>query len=230
MGTQLIPILFENENFVIVDKPSGWLAVPSQWGDEDPRPVLSLKLNEQLNSTTWPVHRLDLEVTGVTLFGKTDRAHKVAKTWFESREIDKVYEAWGEGPAPTGVTSGDFFEWSSHLHRGKMKSVEAPQGKLAVTRAYWMGSVDFNGLIVQHWHLDPLTGRPHQLRYELSKHGNPILGDTLYGAQSPFIGTTIALRAIRLYFKNCHRARELGLPNSVEAPGLEKIARLKNYF
>ncbi|MGE3973913.1 MAG: pseudouridine synthase [Bdellovibrionales bacterium] len=227
MTPQLIPILFENEHFVVVDKPAGWLAVPSQWGKEDPRPVLGMRLIEQMKQNVIPVHRLDLEVTGVTLFAKNERSHKIASGWFETREIDKMYEAWGEGEAPADAKPGIMFEWSCHIHRGKKRAFEAPHGKLAVTRAYWKGTLDFNGQKVQHWHLDPLTGRPHQLRYELSRHNNPIVGDALYGAKLPFMESTIALRAVRLNFGSCSRSRELGVPAIVEAPSLERLVAAK---
>lgn len=220
----MIKIIFENENIVAADKPGGWLSVPSQWGEEDPRPVLSLELPKQLGLSLLPVHRLDLDVTGIILFAKNTHAHQSANRWFEARSITKIYEAWTEGDAPTDLKQGQLVEWSSTLHRGKKRSFVSPHGKLAVTRAHWMGSVD-NSTVgpAQRWLLEPLTGRPHQLRVELSRHGFPILGDKLYGAQKEFLPNIMALRAVKLDFSEEPQARALGLPKEIVAPGIESL-------
>jgi len=219
LDCRMLKIVFENESFVIVDKPGGTLSVPSQWGQEDPRPVLSILLQDQLNQRLWPVHRLDFEVSGLVILAKSERPHRMANEWFESREIHKVYEAWGVGSAPaTG-----FFEWHSMLHRGKKRSFESPHGKLAVTRAFWLKTLPAKNVPLQQWALDPLTGRPHQLRVEMAKHQNPILGDELYGETHTFLPEVIALRAVKLDFKNCSSAIKLGLPEFLEIPKIESL-------
>lgn len=212
--------LFENEQFIIVDKPGGWLSVPSQWGEEDPRPVLSIELSKKMGAQIWPVHRLDLEVTGIVLFAKNARAHQVANTWFEERSIDKTYEAWTEGPAPSTA----FTEWSSVLQSGKKRAFESPKGKLAVTRAFWKKSVEFQGTEAQQWFLDPITGRRHQLRVHLAKSGHTILGDKLYGSTREFFPSVLALRAVKLDFSKCEEAKRFNMPAEVSAPGIAEFA------
>jgi tRNA pseudouridine32 synthase / 23S rRNA pseudouridine746 synthase len=215
----VLTILFENEHFILVDKPGGWLSVPSQWGEEDPRPVLNIELSKQFGQQIWPVHRLDLDVTGVVLFAKNARAHQIANTWFEKRSIDKTYEAWTEGSPP----KTNFFEWNSMLQRGKKRSFVSPKGKLAVTRALWKKTIELPTGTVQDWVLDPITGRPHQLRVHLSSNGYPIVGDKLYGATREFLPNTLALRAVKLNFSGCDEAESLGLPKELLAPSLEDI-------
>jgi len=216
-------IVFENEHFLFVDKPGSWLSVPSQWGKEDPRPVLGLQLIEQLGFHLIPVHRLDFEVSGLMMYAKHETSHRVASEWFESREIDKTYEAWTtateEAPAPNPQGQ----EWTSHLHRGKKRSFVSPHGKLAVTRAYWKGQIPSTTHVFHRWHLDPLTGRPHQLRVELANHHYPILGDELYGSQVAFMPEHIALRAIRLRIENCRQYTKWGLPELIEVAGIESL-------
>src|SRR5690606_23200546 len=118
---QDLKTVFENEFFVVVDKPGSVLSVPSQWGKEDPRPVLSMILTEKYGQI-WPVHRLDFEVTGLVLFAKDAQSHRIANNWFESRDISKAYEAWSEGSKPEGAQPGQLYEWSSLLHRGKKRT------------------------------------------------------------------------------------------------------------
>jgi len=215
-----VQIIFENEQFIIVDKPGGWLSVPSQFGEEDPRPCLSIEVTKKLGNRIWPVHRLDLEVTGLIMIAKNARSHQLANTWFENRSIDKTYEAWTGGTAP----AENFFEWSSMLQRGKKRSFESPKGKIAVTRAYFKKPVEFKGAPALQWILDPITGRPHQLRVHLATHGYVILGDKLYGSDREFVSGMIALRAVKLDFSKCDEAKDLGLPEEVTAPNLTSIA------
>jgi tRNA pseudouridine32 synthase / 23S rRNA pseudouridine746 synthase len=216
-------ILFENEQFIVVDKPGGWLSVPSQWADEDPRTCLSIELSKKLNQQIWPVHRLDLEVTGIVLFAKNANAHRFANGWFENRSIDKTYEALTEGPKP----ETNFYEWSSLLQAGKKRTFASPKGRLSVTRAFWKSTVELPDGPAQHWILDPLTGRRHQLRVHLVTNGQVILGDKLYGAKREFLPNTIALRAVKLDFSNCDEAARLGLPKEIKGPSLAELKAQK---
>lgn len=215
----MFELIFENQNFVVADKPHGVLSVPGRLGahGEDQRTVLGLELEKKLGRL-WPVHRLDFEVSGLVLFARSSEAQKVASQWFEARAVHKFYEALSEGAAPEGETS---FEWTSKLLRGKRRAYESPHGKPSVTRAWWQGESDFNGARAQRWRLEPLTGRPHQLRVELARHGYPIVGDELYGAKSRFGDHAIALRAVKIDFQACPQASSYGLPAAIEVKGLK---------
>lgn len=208
--------VFENERLVAVDKPPGWLTVPSRAGEADPRPCLGRQLERELGVRLWPVHRLDVEVSGLVLFAKDAEAHRAANAWFEGRSVSKVYEALTEG-ALESARVGHPVEWRSSLQRGKRRTFESPHGKPAVTRATCLGPRPDGALF---WRLEPLTGRPHQLRVHLAVHGFPIVGDMLYGARRPHAGEGIALRAVRLDFSACAEAARLGLPPRLEVEGL----------
>lgn len=211
--------IFENDHFFIADKPAGWLTVPSRWSKEDLRPSLSIWLPIHAGVQLTPVHRLDVEVTGLVMFAKTHVAMKAASEWFANKRIQKTYEAWTEGfPSPWGLHETQM--WRSQILRGKKRAYESPEGKNTETRAKWAGKITYNGQEFQKWYLEPLTGRGHQLRFELSKRGHPIVGDSLYGAQSTFTTDAIALRAFRLNFSNCPEARKLGLPSEI---GIESL-------
>ncbi len=206
-------IVFENANFVVANKKSGWLTIPGRFGDKDPRPCLGLELQKTVGSQIWPVHRLDFEVSGLVLFAKTAEAHKVANKAFETQQIKKTYEALTEGSAPNEQN----FRWESKLLRGKKRAYEHAAGKTSITVAQFVGVKNGN----LNWSLHPLTGRPHQLRVHLAQHGFPILGDSLYGSKYAFAKDSIALRAIRLEFSHCPELLNLGLPESLNESGLE---------
>lgn len=214
-------IIFQNKHWLICDKPCGWLSVPSRTGAADPRKVLGLELEKLLGLRIWPVHRLDCEVSGLLLFALNANAHRLANRWFENHDIRKTYEAWSHPVA--GVVANMQEEWRCLLVRGKKRAFEADYGKEAITLAQATGRIIYNEHDCQRWELMPLTGRSHQLRYELAKHASPIIGDQLYGSKCAFIADGIALRAIRLDFRSCSEADALGLPPIIEAPGLSAL-------
>ena len=99
-------------------------------------------------------------------------------------------------------------EWKCRLLRGKKRSYESPQGKDSVTLATYLGMRE----VFQKWDLNPVTGRSHQLRYEMSRHGYPIVGDALYGSKEESTGDAIALRAYRIDFSRAPKAKDYDLP------------------
>ncbi len=210
--------VFENAHFLIVDKPAGWLTVPGRTGDADPRPCLTTKLKE--NGQLFNVHRLDAEVSGLVCFAKSAEAHRQANQWFEARDVRKTYEAIAERPVTMEFPMQTAMTWKSKLLRGKKRAYEKPFGKDCVTEAIFVGNVEREGHVRGHFTLHPLTGRPHQLRFEMAKHGFPIWGDTLYGAQQVFHESAIALRAVKLDFSKCPGHDLYGLPNQVDATPL----------
>ena len=236
-------LLYSSERFVVPDKPAGWLSVPSRMGAADTRPCVGKILEETLKIRLWPVHRLDLEVTGILLFAKDAEAHRLANHWFENRLVSKTYEALSSG-APAQA-SEQTFTWCSNLLRGKKRAYESPHGKPSETSARLLKIVDLADGPAILWQLEPHTGRPHQLRYELSRHGFPILGDQLYGSERPCPRSqtnqsrqeksqniqndahSIALRCVSLDFSRCPEARSLGLPEVLTAPSLPRCCGLE---
>ncbi|MBX3017697.1 MAG: RNA pseudouridine synthase [Bdellovibrionaceae bacterium] len=216
----MIPILFENSEVVLVDKPAEMLSVPSRFAD-DPRPILGRVLEEQLGRRLWPVHRLDFEVSGLMAFALSAGAHKKLNGAFERREVHKTYVALA--PAVNEQPKGVLFEWRSQILRGKKRSYESEQGQEAITHAEWRRegiSAPAGFVNLREWWLTPLTGKPHQLRFEMFKQGLPIVGDELYGSDIPWNIEGIALRAVRVEWPHA-LASELKLPPVSEVAGFE---------
>lgn len=216
-------ILHESARFVAADKPPGWLSVPSRWGARDERPVVGLFVQERLGSRLWPVHRLDEEASGLLLFARDAEAHAAASRWFEERLVAKTYHALTEQPASGAPPEGFRATWRSRLLRGKKRAHESPVGKDCETAVRFLGVLRHGERECLAWELQPVTGRPHQLRWELAHHGFPILGDRLYGAQASF-EAGIALRCVRLGFASAPEAAGMGLPPVLEAPPLVGLA------
>ena len=188
------PIVFQSPDWIVVDKPAGWLTVPGRRPD-DPRPVL----REHVEGT--PCHRLDAPVSGLVLFARTRSAHRAANQAFERRRVEKTYEAWTHG-------RGADAEWAWPLARGKKRTYVADHGKDCRTTARVVRAGE-----VTVWRLTPHTGRTHQLRVHAAHAGHPILGDALYGSDIAWeVG--IALRAVAL------RLDLPGLPGELSVAGL----------
>lgn len=225
----IINIVFENENFVICDKPSLVLSTPDRFKSD--RPCLGLELQNYLGTQIFPVHRLDFEVSGLVMYAKNASAHRESQDWFQNKNLQKKYLArtqtqdfahWPEKISTDrrmiAPEVGQKFQWKVCLQRGKKRSFESAHGEWAETRAEIS---DYeNGFI--NWTLFPVTGKPHQLRFELSRHGFPILGDELYGSKFQLTKQewpygVLALRAVELDFRSVGEssAARLGLPEIV---------------
>lgn len=221
----MFDVVFRDENFIAVDKPAGWLSVPSRFEKEDSRSVLGREVEKLCRSSIFPIHRLDLEVSGLVLFALNANAHRRGSKWFEGREISKIYQGvsgsrdfahWpvdlrrADRPIPVGEEQ----EWRCKILRGKRRSYEHVKGDDAVTKAILLS--ESKGEI--RWQLSPLTGRSHQLRFEMSRHGFPLKGDSLYGSPETWPGAGIALRAVRLDFSKISDRGEI--PEMLSVKGL----------
>jgi tRNA pseudouridine32 synthase / 23S rRNA pseudouridine746 synthase len=224
----IVQILFQNKDFVICDKKALTLSTPDRHKSD--RPCLGLELQRELGMQIFPVHRLDFEVSGVIMYATNTHAHKASQDWFQKKLIQKKYKAltlkqdfshWPENVSAERQTldlkAGVEFFWKMKILRGKRRSFESAHGDCAETKAV------FHGFRSEHleWDMYPITGRAHQLRLELSRHGFPILGDELYGSKFKLNSTiwpygAVALRAIEIQFGQ-KISEEFQLPLTVSA-------------
>lgn len=221
-------ILETFDGLVLVDKPAGWLSVPGRQGERDERPVAGLTLQKTLGTRIFPVHRLDAEVGGLMLFATDPKAQSRASRWFELRTVRKEYQAltgprefrgWPENlpRQEKPLEMNRAVTWTCRILRGKKRSFESPHGDLAETEVLAHGERDDGAWA---WTLWPRTGRPHQLRLELARHGFAILGDTLYGSDRPWAAGGIALRSVALDFRGVPGEDRQGLPETIRGEEL----------
>lgn len=176
-----LEIIYEDNEVVAVEKPSGMPSVPGLDGRLSAYEILC-RSYEELHT----VHRLDMDTSGIILFAKTEEAAKDIRHQFEQHTVKKTYHA-RLSPAAEGMKlkPGDHGEISLPLsadydERPRQK-VDMAQGKPALT-SYEVTAANDDGTIDIAFH--PHTGRTHQLRVH-SAHsmglGHPIIGDMLYG-------------------------------------------------
>lgn len=183
-------ILHADEAILVVDKPAGLLSVPGR--GEDLADCLISRLRGD-----WPgvllVHRLDLDTSGLLVFGLSPQAQAHLGRQFEARTVDKRYVARVRG-VPEGkagrVDLPLIVDWPN---RPRQK-VCHETGRPAVT--------DWRMIRVEGAHarvqLRPRTGRTHQLRVHMQALGHPILGDTLYAEGEGAAFPRLMLHAERL--------------------------------
>lgn len=221
----MIQIVFQNNNFVVCNKPAEVLSVPAR-EKNDPRLCLGLLLQEELKTQIFPVHRLDYETSGLIIYALHAKSHQQSQKWFLDKNILKTYHAltttqnfshWPENintdRSVIESASGFKAHWKTQMMRGKRRSFESQNGEWAETLATIENIQNTN----ISWLLNPLTGKPHQLRFELSRRGFPILGDQLYGSKAQHSGPGLALRAIKLDLTEVKD--RLGLPPFIEIEG-----------
>lgn len=184
-------IAYDDDEIVVVDKPSGVAAHPSL-GWEGPTVLGALAAAGYRIATSGAaerrgiVHRLDVGTSGLMVVAKTERAYTVLKRAFKEREVDKIYHAVVQGhPDPlTGTIDAPIGRHPSH----SWKFAVTPDGKDSVTHYETLEA--FPGASLLEIHLE--TGRTHQIRVHMAAHRHPCAGDPLYGAD-PTIAARLGL-------------------------------------
>jgi tRNA pseudouridine32 synthase/23S rRNA pseudouridine746 synthase len=176
-----VPIVYEDDDIVVVNKPAGLLSVP---GISEKYSVWSIMRHRYRDvDSPLTVHRLDQPTSGLLLIAKTRQAYRALQRQFMQHEVKKKYVALLERDGWQGENEKliDLPLYSDPLNR-PYQSVDYERGKPAATRVVYLGETDGHVRVA----LYPQTGRTHQLRVHCAHSqglGNPILGDNLYGSQ-----------------------------------------------
>jgi 23S rRNA pseudouridine955/2504/2580 synthase/23S rRNA pseudouridine1911/1915/1917 synthase len=168
-------VLFQNESFIAINKPSGLLTIPDREGKD-----ISLKKILQENfDNVFTVHRLDRETSGIVVFALHEAMHKHLSQQFEARETRKIYHGLvlGKPAEPEGVINEPIAEHPTR--RGYMTVWR--KGKESVTEYRTLENYRYFSWM----EFRILTGRTHQIRVHMKHLGNPIVCDPMYGDGKP---------------------------------------------
>ena len=195
-----VPVVFEDDDVVVVDKPAG-LAVHPGPGHPDGTLVNALLALcpgiQGVGGALRPgiVHRLDKDTSGLMVVAKNDAAHHGLSDSLKTRRVVKGYLGLAAGslPQPEGVIDLPIARHTRN--RKKMAVVEG--GKPARTR--YRVTEELPGVTLLE--LDLETGRTHQIRVHLAHLGNPLIGDAVYGRAEASPGRQF-LHASRLGFEH----------------------------
>lgn len=214
-------VIFENDDMVVVSKPSGMLSIPNRAQSE-----VSLKeLLQKKYGDIFPVHRLDKDTSGIIVFAKNAGFHRYLSMMFEKHQVEKYYVAVVTGSLqdPEGRIDAPIAE--DPAKKGKMKVYRG--GKPSLTSYQLIQALPSFSLVSFRLH----TGRTHQIRVHAAHIGHPVACDPLYGNGEPVflsrykksfkqskweeeqpIIDRLALHAARLVFDDHGTIRDLQAP------------------
>ena len=179
--------VYEDNDIVVVDKPSGMLSVPGRIDDYSVETVMRQRYPDAMI-----VHRLDMGTSGLLIVAKSSEAYHPLQEQFIKHQVKKKYVAMLEGRGKKEEVGGTV---SLPLRPDPMnrprQMVDMEHGKRAVT--------DYEFLSDDLVALYPQTGRTHQLRIHCAHPdglGRPIVGDELYGTK----GERLMLHASEIWF------------------------------
>ena len=176
--TEDMEIIHEDQTIVVINKPSGMLAVPGK----DPLPSVQEEIRHRYPNAEGPliVHRLDMDTSGLMVLALTNDAYHNLQNQFLHHEVRKRYVALVEGELPPHQTGRIDLPLCPDITDRPRQMVNYEYGKRSVTEYEVIESGAGHSLL----HLWPHTGRTHQLRVHLAHPlglGTPIVGDRLYG-------------------------------------------------
>lgn len=180
-------VILACEHFAVIHKPAGMLSVPGK--GEHKQDCAAARVRAMFPGASGPlvVHRLDMDTSGLLIFGLTPDAQRNLSSQFEQRTVSKAYIA-----AVDGVVAQDWGEINLPMrpdyNNRPWQMIDYVHGRPALTRYHVLARGPLRTLL----RLEPVTGRAHQLRVHASiaRHqgglGAAIVGDVLYHPGSPW--------------------------------------------
>jgi len=207
-------ILFEDDELLVVDKPSGVIVYPD--GKHD-YPALSGWLKKKYGVEGFHfVHRIDRETSGVLVVAKTSATFEFLKKQFQNREVKKTYRAFVYGTfkdergvidKPIGSARGGLGPRSARNPYGQMRD--------AVTAYRVVANGASSVTPVAYLEVFPKTGRTHQIRVHMAAVQHPLLCDVLYAPGRPAL---LGFKRLALHARSLSFAHPAGKEMTFEAP------------
>lgn len=210
---QPLDVLYQDEDLIVVNKPSGLVVHPAFGHAQDTLVNILLHHVSDLSvgfSQNRPgiVHRLDRDTSGILVVAKNDRAHHSLAAQFKQKTTHRIYWALTSGQLRTKQGTFRSYLGRHATDRKRFASQAEGKGKLAITHFKVLDSgslrpADSKASVPVHWLQCRLeTGRTHQIRVHLSENGLPILGDPIYGGKFRRAIRRLALHACELGFEH----------------------------
>lgn len=196
-----LQVLYEDNHLIAVYKPSGILVQGDATGDSTLMDLVKYYLKNKYHKLGQVflglVHRLDRPVSGVILFAKTSKGAARVSEQIRNHTVTKIYHALVlNKPRKASESLVHYLQKEEKNNRVTISDTEQ-KDFLRAELSYEL--VKSNGKF-SLLKIKLGTGRPHQIRAQLSAIGCPIVGDVKYGAPEPFPDKSLALCATSLTF------------------------------
>lgn len=223
-------VIFEDDTFIVVDKPAGLLAVPLERKIEEPSVFEQLVTHFRSHGKRKPltVHRIDRDTSGLVVFAKLAAAHTALKEQFKRRTVERVYRAvvYGTPDPPSGMWR-DRLVWDQRALIQKETHPRDPKGKDAVCRYEVLERFETTSLIEVRLE----TGKRNQIRLQARLRGHTLVGERryVYGPDDlrPIEFARQALHAYRLAFAHPVTGKPLRFEAPIPADLTALLARLR---
>lgn len=196
-------VVYEDNHLLVINKPAGVLVQGDATGDKPlvdyGKDYIKEKYNKPGAVFLGVVHRIDRPVSGLVVFARTSKALERMNKVFADRKVQKTY--WAITKQKTRPEVGKLVHWLvKDPAKNTTRAFDEPVdlAKKAELNYRYLGTLNRHHLI----EVKPITGRPHQIRVQLSTVGSPIRGDVKYGYKQPNPDGSIHLHARKLYFKH----------------------------
>jgi 23S rRNA pseudouridine1911/1915/1917 synthase len=191
-----LDVIYMDNHLLVVNKQQGLLSQGDETGDVDlvamAKEHLKKKFNKPGNVFVGLVHRLDRPASGVLALARTSKAASRLSAQFRDNLPKKRYFAMVEGNCEgEGVCENYLIKRDKGVRVTSKNTPSAQYAELSWKAVAWKGSVTLVEVLLK-------TGRPHQIRAQLSHMGFPILGDFKYGAKKELDGKNLALHCFFL--------------------------------
>ncbi len=213
-------ILYEDNHLIAANKPAGWLVQGDRTGDKPLSDFVKYYIKTRYNKPgdvfLGTIHRIDRPVSGVVIFARTSKALTRMNKLFQERAIQKTYLAITKHrPNPLNG------KIEHYLLKNKEKNKTFAYNKIGKkTQKAKKASLQYEmiaGLNNHHLlEVHPETGRPHQIRVQLSMINCPIVGDIKYGYPTPNDDASIHLHSWKLSF--IHPVKNIPVTITAEPP------------
>lgn len=196
-------ILYEDNHLLVVNKPNGVLSQGDHTRDKTildmGKSYIKLKYNKPGAVFLHPVSRLDRPVSGAIILARTSKALTRMNALIKNRQIKKTYTAVVSGiPKETEATLRHFLAKDPSTNTVKTVKSKHPKAKEAIL-SYSLSYTFSESSVLD---IELQTGRPHQIRVQLSSIGHPIVGDGKYGYRSNKKLDFIYLHCRALHFEH----------------------------
>ena len=185
VSNEPLDILYEDDHFIMINKPVGLISVPSpaHRGDTVASRVKGYFLREDYrHKVVHIVTRLDRYTSGVMLIAKNTLAHSKMGALLDNQELEKYYVALVNGhlDVEEGLIDAPIARSPDSIIERRV----APEGKPSITEYKVLERLNGD---LSYVHLTLHTGRTHQIRVHMSHLGHPLVGDDLYGGSKELL-------------------------------------------